>query len=536
MTVSISSPFDLPGFEVDSMAIEGTTLHIVAHSTTRVSICPDCKEASSDVHSYYSRHPQDLPCLGLGVRWHLTVKRFRCNNPGCTRKTFVERMPDLVPVHGRRLLRLTGVLRSIGLDVGGEAAARVGQSFRIHVSGSTILRILRQTELAVCAIPQVLGVDDWAFARGQCYGTILVDLERHQPVDLLPDREATTLASWLQAHPGVEFVTRDRSSEYEAGITAGAPDAIQIADRWHLLKNLGEAVQRVLQSHSKALRQTVRRAHEQNLAALAMVQPEAVREEDSQEESSTQSYREQIFREVKALIEQGMSNRAIAGQLSIDRRTVARYRVADEVPVRNFGNQNVSQVTPYFSYLRQRLAEGCHNRAELWRELRDQGFTGSYMSVWRAMKKLDPEGTLSAPSTPSPFTKLSPRQAMWLLVRPPEKLDDKERQLRDALLECSAAAATVYPLAQRFVEMVTRRKADELDVWLADVYACDIPKLHSFAKGLQDDEACVRAALSYEWSNGQVEGQINRLKFIKRQGYGRAKFDLLRLRVLYSGP
>jgi transposase len=125
---------------------------------------------------------------------------------------------------------------------------------------------------------------------------------------------------------------------------------------------------------------------------------------------------------------------------------------------------------------------------------------------------------------------------MWLLVRPPEKLDDKERQLRDALLECSAAAATVYPLAQRFVEMVTRRKADELDVWLVDVYACDIPKLHSFAKGLQDDEACVRAALSYEWSNGQVEGQINRLKFIKRQGYGRAKFDLLRLRVLYSGP
>jgi transposase len=536
MPTTFSSPFELPGFEIDGLTIEDTILHMSAHSTTQISNCPDCHEPSDKIHSYYLRHPQDLPCIGLEVRWHLTVKRFRCNNTACIRKTFVERITAIAPRYGRRLTRLTEVLCSIGLDSGGEAAARVGQSFQIQVSGDTILRIVRQTELPSCATPRVLGVDDWAFTRGHRYGTILVDLECHQPIDLLPDREAETLAAWLQAHQGVEIVTRDRSSEYEAGINAGAPNAIQVADRWHLIKNLGEAAQRVLQRHSKALRQAVRQVHEQNLAEQTSIHSEVIQVEVEQEDNAPQSPREHLFQEVKALIEQGMSNRSIARQLSIDRRTVARYRATDEVPVRNFGNQHISQVTPYFSYLRQRLAEGCHNRAELWRELQDQGFTGSYMSVWRAMKTLDPDGTPSTSAKPVSLAKLSPRQAMWLLVRSSDELDEEQTQLLKALLDCCEEAAVIYPLCQRFIAMFDQRKPNLLDPWLADALSCSVAQIRSFARGLQKDYACVWAALIFPWSNGQVEGQINRLKLIKRQMYGRAKFDLLRLRVLYSGP
>lgn len=537
MTASLLLPFDLSGLVLDSVSIDDMTLHIAAHSTIGEADCPDCKETSSNVHSYYMRHPQDLSCVGFGVRWHLTVKRFRCCNAACIRKTFVEEIPEVLSKNKRRLDRLTEVLRKIGLDVGGEAAARISQYLHINVSGDTILRILRKTELEVSETPRVLGVDDWAFVRGHRYGTILVDLERHQPVDLLPDRKAETLASWLQDHPGIEIVTRDRSSEYEAGITAGAPEAVQVADRWHLLKNLGEAVQQALESHRGDLRQATKRVHEEQVAVVleAAQETEAPAKISEPTDTPAQAYREWLFHEVKALGAQGVSARAIARELAIHRRTVARYLSADECPTLETRPQNTSQAAPYYPYLRQRLVEGCRNRKQLWREIQAQGFTGGYMSVYRAVTKMDPRGARSKTILPS-RPRLSPRQAMWLLVQSPEKLDDEERQLRDALLECSEAAATIYPLAQRFVQMVSERKANALDAWLADVYACQIPKLRSFAKGLQEDEDCVRAALSYEWSNGQVEGQVNRLKFIKRQGYGRAKFDLLRLRVLYSGP
>lgn len=535
MTVSELLPFKLPGFELDELEIEDETLTVVAHSILESACCPDCQVLSQSVHSYYARHPQDLPCIGRAVRWQLVVKRFRCENVDCPRKTFVERLPELLPLYGRRIERLTSVLRSIALDVGGEAAARIGQWLQITVSGDTVLRLLRQTKPSPSEPARVLGVDDWAFAKGRRYGTILVDLERHQPIDLLPDREAKTLAAWLQAHPGAEIVARDRSSEYAAGIAAGAPEAIQVADRWHLLKNLGDMVQRVVESHRAVLRK----------AAYQVLEPADVSQasselkwESSQDTLSADSQipsndRQMLFQEVKRLIGEGYGDHAIARQIAIDPRTVARYRTLDVVPVRGPVPLTVSKATPYLPYLQQRWAEGCYSRTELWQEIAAQGFTGSYKMVCRVINQLNPRGPRAALAPPAP-PPLSPRKVAWLLIQSPDELDAEQILVRNTLCDCCEDVAAIYPLVQRFVRMIADRDVGAFDLWLADARECPVSKLRSFAKSLQQDYQCVRAALAYEWSNGQTEGQVNRLKLIKRQMYGRAGFDLLRIRVLHS--
>jgi transposase len=533
MTISELLPFNLPGFEIDALETEDESLTIVAHRISASACCPDCQAVSASVHSYYARHPQDLPCIGRAVRWQLVVQRFRCQNPNCPRKTFVERLPEQLPLYGRRLERLTSLLRSMGLDVGGEAAARIGQLLQITVSGDTVLRIVRQTKPSPSEPARVLGVDDWAFAKGRRYGTILVDLECHQPIDLLPNREAKTLATWLQAHPGIEIIARDRSSEYAAGIAEGAPAAVQVADRWHLLKNLGDMVQRVVESHRAALR----KAAYQVLApaGVSLASPELKSElfhDTLAADQIPSNDRQMLFQEVKRLMATGYGDRDIARQLPIDPRTVARYRTLDVVPVRGPVPLTISKATPYLVYLQQRLAEGGSSRTELWQEIKEQGFTGSYKMVCRVIGKLNPKGPRAASTSPAP-PPLSPRKAAWLLTQSPDKLDDEQTLVRNTLCDCCEDIAAIYPLVQRFVQMVAERDVDGLDLWLTDAHKSPVSKLRSFSKSLQQDYQCVRAALAYEWSNGQTEGQVNRLKLIKRQMYGRAGFDLLRIRVLH---
>jgi transposase len=470
------------------------------------------------------------------VRLALQVRRFYCLNEGCKQTTFAERFPQLVPAHGQRTERMTMALRAFAYALSAEAGARLAHRLNMAVSGDTLLRIARQTELSPSPTVRILGVDDWAFKRGYRYGTLLVDLEQHQPIDVLPDRTADTLAEWLKAHPEIEIVSRDRSSEYIAGITRGAPQAIQVADRWHLLRNLGDAVERALARHPKALRAAAREAHErQNDTTPTEENEESERSPNPDaDEQPALTQRQMIFSEVKSMVAAGYSTRAIARKLQIHRETVARYRQFDELPKRTTP-QNISTVMPYMAHIEKRWAEGCHNGKQLWREICELGFAGSYMSVVRALKRFrtgDGRKHTTERLSPSPRP-LSPRQAKWLLVGLPDRLTDEQIVQRDALLECCPDAAILYPLAQRFMTMFRERQVDELDSWVEDALACGVPALRNFAANLRHDYAAIKAALSLPWSNGQVEGQVNRLKFIKRQMYGRANFDLLRLRVLH---
>lgn len=478
------------------------------------------------MHCHYTRSPRDLPCNGRRVRLVLDVRRFRCSNEHCARQTFAERILHLVPVHGQRTTQLTRVLRAITFEVNAEAGARITRHMHLPVSADTLLRIIRHTVMEPAPTPRVLGVDDWAFKKGNRYGTLLVDLEHRYPVELLPDRTAETLAAWLEAHPGIEIVSRDRSNEYIAAIQAGAPQAVQGADRWHLLRNLSDALLRLLEKHANALRLAAKQVQ----GNMVSSERETVTVPVTAGPPTRRQFR---FNEVKRLVAEGYSQRLIARRLHLGRNTIRRYVALDELPRYPLRGPRPSAITAYVPYLETRWTEGCHNSRLLWEELRQQGYSGSYSSVRRFVQRYRTGRRRTLSSLASGVRPLSPRQAAWRLVHAPEQLSAEQDAYRAALCQVCPEIATAYELAQRFVRMVRHRHVSGLDPWLADAQSSAVSQLKTFAAGLRKDYDAFRAALELEWSNGQVEGHVNRLKVIKRDMYGRAKFDLLRLRVLH---
>ena len=563
---------------LDAIVIDGQDVTITTTSCQTTPCCPSCGVVATREHSRYTRRPGDLPCVGRQVRLHLNVRRFFCDNPACQQRTFVERLPGVVRSFARRTTRLADTQRQIGLALGGEAGARSAMRQAMPVSADTLLRLASHSELAPAATPKVLGVDDWAWKKGQTYGTILVDLEQRCVVDLLTDRSADTLAIWLQAHPGVEVISRDRGGSYAEGARRGAPDAVQVADRWHLLTNLREALERLLTRKHAAL-PSVPRADDKIQkpgTSPAALDPAAVEElatgvpagtatadlvhaseaEVASEPLAVALTKDQLLRqhrrarrlsrydEVMRLHEAGVSVRQIAQQMGMGRQTVRRYLNHGAFPEITQRRKLPSILDRWEPYLLERWQAGCHNALQLYREIHTQGYTGSrpLLSRWAAQHRKEHPDTPKAGSgaTPEPLPtqvqstmrRLSPSQAAWLLVQQPADLSEDEQAALDKLQQAVAEIATAYTLAQDFVRMVRERTVDALADWIARAAASCVAELGSFANGLQRDLAAVTAGLSLAWSNGQVEGQINRLKLIKRTMYGRASFDLLRKRVL----
>jgi transposase len=404
--------------------------------------------------------------------------------------------------------------------------------------------------------PRVLGVDDWAFRRGQRYGTILVDLERRRPVDLLPDRSGSGLATWLREHPGAEIISRDRAGAYADGARQGAPAAIQVADRFHLLANIGELLERVLASQRSALRQAAAAVNrtltdavpaetEARLDAPA-TPPGQTRAQEQQQARRTQ--RLARYEAVLALHQQGYSQVAISKQVGLGRKTVRRYLRSDAFPERAPAAPRPSTLAPYDQYLRTRWTDGCHNAQQLWQEIRSQGFPGQaailrqYLARWRPQpgrpgppprQPADSDRSPRRPAPP-PTRVLSPRQARWLLLRAEDGLTPEEQLYRTALLDENPAIREAQELAADFGALVRTKDHPALTTWFERAEVSSQPEIRSFATGLRRDQAAVEAAITSMWSNGQTEGQVNRLKALKRQMFGRAKLDLLRQRFLHA--
>ncbi len=256
----------LPGdeqLELDTLELGADALILTVHATTPEAQCPVCHHSSRHIHGVYLRKPLDLSRAGFVVRIHWHVRRFKCKDLGCAKITFAEQIPEVIAPYARRTTRLADQQRQVAYIAGGEPGGQLMTSVATPASPDTLLRLIRATPEEDYPTPRVLGVDDWAKRKGQTYGAILVDLERRRPVELLKDRTAATLAAWLLAHPGIEIISRDRGSEMIKGAGDGAPQAIQVADRWHLLKNLREALERFLESKPASLKAAVEKSTEE---------------------------------------------------------------------------------------------------------------------------------------------------------------------------------------------------------------------------------------------------------------------------------
>ena len=535
---------DVPGLHLDAILTEDQTIHITMTSTQPTAACPVCAQASSRIHSRYQRSVRDLPWAGHTVQVLLLVRRFFCSNSSCERKIFAERLGATIRAFARRTERLATQLYQLAFRLSAEAAAQIGQQLGMPVSAATLLRLQRHQKLPPPPAPQIIGVDDWAIRKGHTYGALIVDLERHQPIDVLPDAKAETFATWLQQHPGITLISRDRAGNFAEGAHSGAPQAIQVADRWHLFGNLGDALQRLLEQHPAALREAAQQeevhtgVESQTPVLIAAVVEATLETVTPPGDEAPLTQREQRFRDVMARHAEGWNYSQIARALHINIRTVKRYILSGELPKRGAPLRRLtSSVTPYLAYLERRWHQGCQNKTQLWQEIQAQAYAGSRSSIYRALKgfRADRGPWTASPKVTRPKRRaLSPRQGMWLLARPKEELDEHERVARSVLESAHEDIGAASSLAQRFQEMLRQRDVAALEGWLEDASTSGIGSFKHFAASLRRDEAAVRAALEQPWSNGQLEAQVNRLKVIKRISYGRAKFDLLRRRVLFA--
>ena len=346
------------------------------------SCCPVCGTGSRRVHSRYVRKLGDLPWEGIPVSILLQTRRFFCVVETCRRRIFTEPLPGTVLRYSRRTLRSCEALGWITVMIGGQAGARLAHRLGLLVSGSTLLRELRcRARRAPVVAPRVLGIDDWAWRKGHRYGTILCDLESRRVIDLLPDREAATVATWLREHPGSEIVSRDRGGIYAQATRQAAPAAVQVADRWHLLRNLSEALKNALSPHHRLLTQVARSSTGETATVVAVPQP-SVPPWELRAQQKNRDRRFSRYEEVRRLGQTGASHASIGRQLGLDHRTVRKFLRADIFPEAQ-RSPRPGIVDPYAEYLDRRLEQGCRNISQLWRELREQGFTGQFNVVRR---------------------------------------------------------------------------------------------------------------------------------------------------------
>ena len=570
------------GLRIEHVTETPTGLVVSVLSLSAQACCPLCEQTSERKHSRYIRCITDLPCTGRQVTLLLSLCKYFCQNPACLRTIFTERLPDLVQSSARLTNRLRETLVALGFATCGEVTSRLAPQLGMQTAPTTIIRRLRAVQIEPPPTVKRLGVDDWAWKKGQTYGTILVDLDLHRPIELLPDRSEQSLEVWLRAHPEIDTVSRDRAGAYAKAASKGAPQAQQVADRFHILKNLRERLKDFMDTKQSCLPEREEEtsdaipAKAQGIKVLRE-QPQLEEPEDLEQEKhyramspyprerpagmSYDAFHKQVRRDnryarydaVRTLYLQGFNKSEISRQLGLCRETITKYIEAEVFPEITPPPKKASILDPYKPYLLQRWQQRCCNGAQLYEEIKARGYTGSQplLAIFLAdlRKKHQEAGdpsvltlddaqmavTLPSPLPPKPKVThhMSSTRASWLFFKRPEKLEEKQRQQVEQIRGSHPELDTAYLLCQGFVTMLAEPRDQDLDTWLNQAEQSNIPEFQGFANGIRRDYDAVKAAFSSEISNGQVEGQVHRLKLQKRQVYGRANFDLLRLRVLH---
>ncbi|MDH2346805.1 ISL3 family transposase [Bradyrhizobium sp. SSUT77] len=512
------------GFRISSLVPSGLVFDGVSDSEDSVILavrseaaeaqCPLCATASRRVHSHYIRHVADLPSAGRKVRLRLLTRRFTCEVPHCRRRIFAERFgEDVVPLRRRRTARLEHIVHHLGLALGGRPAASFAKRLMLPVSNDTLLRVVRRRTAMPMDPLLVVGIDDWAFRRNRRYGTIVCDLERRRIVALLPDRETATVQAWLSKHPGINIVSRDRGGGYGEAAAKALPNAIQVADRWHLMENASAAfLDAVRRSMSKI--RTAIGATTIDLKLLTCA-----------EKLRYQGYlrRQDSHAAIAALVSDGVPLKEIVRRTGHSRnlvRQISRGGGTDIFRTRQ------STLGGHLPFLDAQWSGGCRNGAELWRRLRGQGFKGSLRVVaeWatrrRRAETISRQQLQRVPAA---------RTIAQLMTMKRDHLTKAETVTVAAIEQSVPMLADANALVGRFHAMIRKRAEIELEPWIDESKRSLIG---SFANGIANDKGAVHAAITQPWSNGQVEAQITKLKLVKRQMYGRAKLDLLQARLI----
>lgn len=542
---------------ITHIAVVAGVLCVSALAVQAACPCPLCGQESQHIHSRYRRVIADVPCGSQQVSLHLEVRKFFCRTVTCPRHIFTERLPALVQPSARMTNRLRILLQAVGLAAGAEAGSRLAGQLGVRITPPTLLRCLRRTPILTATTVRVLGLDDWSYKRGQTFGTILVDLERHRVIDLLPDRRSETVQMWLEKHPEVEIISRDRASGYADAARKAAPQAIQVADRFHLVKNLREKLQALLDRKRTCL--PYKEEKKPVPSPSPLLSPQAVKERKQSNKSRkkkpmgryatdpalTANERQRLLNRekryeryvaVKALRTQGLSHYDIADALGVSRATVRSFLQAKQFPERRDAPRDPqkSVVAPSLPFLQERWRAGCHNGRQLFREVKARGYAGSLRQIERLATQWRTHFAPDAVPMKPKRQRIASQQACWYFLLSQERLNAEQGRYLAHLRQASPDLAFAYELSQNFLHLLREQKAEELNSWLRQARESSLPEFRSLATSMQQDLAAVTAACSLPWNQGQVEGQINRLKWLKRQMYGRARFDLLRLRVLVA--
>jgi transposase len=484
---------------------EGERIVVRARTPSGSAVCPVCGAVSGRVHGFHLRTVTDMPVDGRRVVVRVRVRRLVCPTRGC-RQTFREQMPGVLERYQRRTARLSSQVQAVVKELAGRAGARLLAILTVGLSRHTALRALLRIPLPTGHTPRVIGVDDFALRRRHRYATVIVDAETHQRVDVLPDRTADTLEAWLRVRPGIEVVCRDGSATYAEAIRRALPEAVQVADRWHLWHNLCEAVLSEVKAHSTCW-----------AAVLDAPLYDGPRAQTTLER----------WQQVHHLLDQGVGLLECARRLQLALNTVKRYARADR-PERmlRVPKYRASLVDPYREHLRKRRTEDpAIPVSHLFAEIKALGFTGCLNLLHKYINQGRAEADRSH---------ISARRLARMILTRPANLTPEHRELLVRLTAACPEMTTLAAVVEGFAALLKPHagNADRLSLWIDQVRTIDLPHLHAFTRGLDRDRDAVNAALTLPYSNGPTEGVNTKTKRIARQMHGRAGFTLLRHRIL----
>jgi transposase len=502
------------GLVFDGVSDSSDSIILAVRSKTMMAECPLCGTGSCRIYSRYVRQLADLPSAGRRLQLRLITRRFRCEAPHCRRRIFAERFGEkVVPLRARRTARLEYIVHHLGLALGGRPAASLAKRLMLPVSNDTLLRVVRRRMVVPTEPLVVVGVDDWAFRRNHRYGTIVCDLERRRIVTLLPDREMATVQAWLTEHPEIRIVSRDRGGGYREAAAKVLPEAIQVADRWHLMENASAAFLDAVRRSMRGIRTVI---------GATTIDPELL---TCAERLRYQGYlrRQDAHAAIAALVRDGVPLKEIARRTGHSRNHVRRISRGAGTDV--FRSRQ-GTLDGHLPFLDAQWSGDCRNGAELWRRLKGQGFKGSLRVVteWATRRRR------AETVTDRQLQKVPAARTIAKLMTTKRDHLTKAETVTVAAIESGVPMlADARALVDRFQTMIRQKATTELEPWINQSRGSLIA---SFATGIANDKAAVHAAIVLPWSNGQVEAQITKLKLVKRQMYGRAKLDLLQARLI----